>query len=117
LNIRLINLLRISQLLRQKEAAMTPEQFLERSNSNTSTAAPSGCREGNRARVPPPRAAFLPRSTGLFQEFAKVFKVRREQLALRRGRQYLREISGNGLDRTEILLAINPDMLAARPHP
>nr|WP_312884498.1 alpha-amylase family glycosyl hydrolase [Rhizobium laguerreae] len=74
---------------------------------------------------------FFREDTWLFQELAKVFKVRREQLALRRGRQYLREISGNGvdygfphmigdemrsivpwsriLDRTEILLAINTD--------
>jgi hypothetical protein len=75
---------------------------------------------------------FFRESTWLFQELAKVFQIRREQLAIRRGRQYLREISGNGidyglpqmiggemrsvvpwsriLDRTEILLAINTDI-------
>ena len=65
-----------------------------------------------------------------------MFQIRREQLAIRRGRQYLREISGNGvdyglphmvggemrsvvpwsriLDRTEILLAINTDIEETR---
>jgi len=79
---------------------------------------------------------FFRESTWLFQELAKVFLIRREQLAIRRGRQYLREISGNGvdyglphmiggemrsvvpwsriLDRKEILLAINTDIVEAR---
>ncbi len=34
----------------------------------------------------------------LCREFAKILKIRREHIALRRGRQYLREISGNGID-------------------
>jgi hypothetical protein len=34
----------------------------------------------------------------LYQELAKVLALRRERLALRRGRQYLRPISGNGVD-------------------
>jgi hypothetical protein len=79
---------------------------------------------------------FFRESTWLFRELAKVFRIRRDQLALRRGRQYLREISGNGvdyglpqlvggemrsvvawsriLDRTEVLVAINTDIEAAR---
>jgi glycosidase len=79
---------------------------------------------------------FFRESTWLFRELAKVFRIRRDHLALRRGRQYLREISGNGvdyglpqlvggemrsvvawsriLDRTEILVAINTDIEAAR---
>jgi glycosidase len=79
---------------------------------------------------------FFRESTWLFQELAKVFQIRRDQLALRRGRQYLREISGNGvvyglphmvggemrsvvpwsriLDRAEVLLAINTDIEQAR---
>lgn len=79
---------------------------------------------------------FFREDIWLFRELAKIFQVRREHLALRRGRQYLREISGNGvdyglphliggemrsvvpwsriLDRTEILLAINTDTDVAR---
>jgi glycosidase len=79
---------------------------------------------------------FFSESTWLFRELAKVLQIRRDQLALRRGRQYLREISGNGvdyglpqmvgsemrsivpwsriLDRTELLLAINTDIEVAR---
>jgi hypothetical protein len=79
---------------------------------------------------------FFRENTWLFQKLARVFQIRREQLAIRRGRQYLREISGNGvdyglphmvgsemrsvvlwsriLDRTEILLAINTDSDEAR---
>jgi hypothetical protein len=34
----------------------------------------------------------------LYRELAKVLALRREKIALRRGRQYLREISGNGVD-------------------
>lgn len=71
----------------------------------------------------------------LFGELGKVLAIRHTHLALRRGRQYLREISGNGadygiprmigdeirsivassriLDDTEILLALNTD--TARP--
>jgi hypothetical protein len=79
---------------------------------------------------------FFRESEWLFRELGKVLQIRREQLALRRGRQYLREISGNGidyglpqiigsemrsvvpwsriLDRTEVLLAINTDIDAPR---
>jgi glycosidase len=79
---------------------------------------------------------FFRESTWLFEELAKIFQIRHDQQALRRGRQYLREISGNGvdyglpqlvggemrsvvpwsriLDRTEVLLAINTDIEAAR---
>jgi glycosidase len=67
----------------------------------------------------------------VYREFAKVLVLRQERIALRRGRQYLREISGNGadyglprmvggeirsvvpwsrlFDKSEILLAINTD--------
>ncbi|MBN8247121.1 MAG: alpha-amylase [Verrucomicrobia bacterium] len=67
----------------------------------------------------------------VFVELAKILEVRRQKTALRRGRQYLREISGDGLrfgvpemvngqirsvvpwsrilDRSEILCAINTD--------
>jgi glycosidase len=34
----------------------------------------------------------------VYQEFAKIMGIRRATLALRRGRQYLREISGNGVN-------------------
>jgi hypothetical protein len=79
---------------------------------------------------------FFREDTWLFGEIGKVLKICREQLALRRGRQYLREISGNGvdyglpkmiggelcsvvpwsriLDRTEVLLAINTDVDSSR---
>ncbi len=79
---------------------------------------------------------FFRENAWLFGEVGKVLRIRREQLALRRGRQYLREISGNGvdyglpqmiggeirsvvpwsriLDRTELLLAINTDAGAPR---
>jgi glycosidase len=72
----------------------------------------------------------------VYREFAKVLKLRREHIALRRGRQYLRAISGNGVDyglphmiggeirsvvpwsrlfdASEILLAINTDREQAR---
>jgi glycosidase len=72
----------------------------------------------------------------LYGEIAKVLKLRSEHIALRRGRQYLRDISGNGVDygppamvggemrsvvawsrlfdTTEIVLAINTDRNNAR---
>ncbi|MDF2809803.1 MAG: alpha-amylase [Microvirga sp.] len=72
----------------------------------------------------------------LFGEIGKVLAVRREQIPLRRGRQYLREISSNGVDfglphmiggemravvpwsrlhdTSEVLLAINTDTAAPR---
>lgn len=72
----------------------------------------------------------------IYRELVKVLRVRRQKLALRRGRQFLRQISGNGidfgvpqlvnsvirsvvpwsriLDDAEILLAINTDAQAAR---
>jgi glycosidase len=34
----------------------------------------------------------------IYREFAKVLKIRRDSIVIRRGRQYLREISGNGVD-------------------
>jgi len=72
----------------------------------------------------------------VYRELAKILRLRREHLALRRGRQYLRQISGNGrdfgfpqlvggemrsvvawsriLDETELVLAINTDPTVAR---
>jgi glycosidase len=72
----------------------------------------------------------------VYRELSKVLRVRREKLALRRGRQYLRQISGDGihfgvprlfgdrmqsvvpwsriLDESELLLAINTDAEAPR---
>ena len=79
---------------------------------------------------------FFREDTWLFGEIGKVLAVRRAQIALRRGRQYLREISGNGIDfglprmiggemhsivpwsrlhdRSEVLLAINTDTTSPR---
>ena len=72
---------------------------------------------------------FFNESSTVYVEFAKILKIRKAELALRRGRQYLREISGDGihfglpkmsgteirsvvpwsriLDREEIVVAIN----------
>jgi glycosidase len=77
------------------------------------------------------RRHFFREDEPVYRELAKVLRVRREKLALRRGRQYLREISGNGfdfgpprqlgheirsvvpwsriLDEAEVLVAINTD--------
>lgn len=74
-------------------------------------------------------------SAPIYREFAKVLALRRARIALRRGRQYLREISGDGasfglpskldgrmrsivawsriLSDHEVLLAINTDPVAA----
>jgi glycosidase len=74
---------------------------------------------------------FFHEQVFVFEELAKVIAVRRNRIALRRGRQYLREISGDGihfglpemiggqlrsvvawsriLDTAEILCAINTD--------
>jgi glycosidase len=74
---------------------------------------------------------FFREEGALYRELSQVLRVRRQKLALRRGRQYLREISGNGhefgfprlvgdvirsvvpwsriLDETELVLAINTD--------
>ena len=41
---------------------------------------------------------FFDESHWVYQETAKILKVRRDQPALRRGRQYLREISGDGVN-------------------
>lgn len=79
---------------------------------------------------------FFHEQSFLYQELAKVLAIRRRRIALRRGRQYLREISGNGddfglpemiggqlrsivpwsriLDRAEILCALNTDRDEAR---
>ena len=74
---------------------------------------------------------FFDERSYVYEELGKVLALRREIIALRRGRQYLREISGDGtsyglphmlggeirsvvpwsrlFDRTEVLLAINTD--------
>jgi glycosidase len=79
---------------------------------------------------------FFSEDGTIYRELSKVLRVRREKLPLRRGRQYLREISGNGRDfgfprlvgheirsvvpwsrilaDTELLLAINTDALLPR---
>lgn len=79
---------------------------------------------------------FFDESIDLFRELAEILKLREERLVLRRGRQYLREISGDGinfgwprklgerllslvawsriLDKTEMLLAVNTDPERAR---
>ena len=75
---------------------------------------------------------FFKEDGAVFRELPKVLKIRRERITLRRGRQYLRQISGNGIDfgfprmigneirsvvpwsrvfnETEMLLAINTDL-------
>lgn len=79
---------------------------------------------------------FFHEETSLFTGLAKVLALRRSRVALRRGRQYLREISGNGtdfglpamiggrirsvvpwsriLDRAEVVCAVNTDRDEAR---
>jgi glycosidase len=79
---------------------------------------------------------FFDESSDLFQELAEILKLREDRLVLRRGRQYLREISGDGvnfglpgimggrmlsvvawsriLDKTEMVLAVNTDPDKAR---
>jgi glycosidase len=79
---------------------------------------------------------FFREDQWVYRELAKVLALRDEHIALRRGRQYLREISGNGVDyglphmigdqirfvvpwsrlfdNSEILLAINTDRNEAR---
>jgi glycosidase len=74
---------------------------------------------------------FFNEDTPIYQEFSKILAIRKQKIALRRGRQYLREISGDGQnfglpqmfgdeirflipwsrlhDDQEILLAINTD--------
>jgi glycosidase len=74
---------------------------------------------------------FFREDGALYRELSQVLRVRRQKLTLRRGRQYLRQISGNGhefgfprlvgdvirsivpwsriLDETELVLAINTD--------
>ena len=78
---------------------------------------------------------FFNDRSNVYVEFAKILKIRKSELALRRGRQYLREISGDGinfglpkmfgaeirsvvpwsriLDRQEIVIAINTDYCEA----
>ncbi len=41
---------------------------------------------------------FFNEDSPAYVEFAKILQVRRQEIALRRGRQYLREISGNGVN-------------------
>lgn len=79
---------------------------------------------------------FFNEASCAYQEFAKILKIRQSEIALRRGRQYLRQISGDGknfgvpqmiggqirsvvpwsriLDRQEIVVAINTDYNNAR---
>lgn len=79
---------------------------------------------------------FFDEGSELFHELAEILRLRDKKLPLRRGRQYLREISGDGvnfglprvmggrmlsvvawsriLDKTELLLAINTDPDTAR---
>ncbi|MDP4196698.1 MAG: alpha-amylase family glycosyl hydrolase, partial [Bacteroidota bacterium] len=79
---------------------------------------------------------FFDESSPAYAEFAKILKLRSQQIALRRGRQYLREISGDGMgfglphmmgteirsvvpwsriiDQQEIVVAINTDYDNAR---
>lgn len=74
---------------------------------------------------------FFNEDTYLYRELSKILAIRKDKIALRRGRQYLRSISGNGIDfgfpqkkgneirsvvpwsrifnNREILLAINTD--------
>jgi len=79
---------------------------------------------------------FFDEDSHVYQELAKILALRRQKIALRRGRQYLREISGDGqnfglphllgermlsvvpwtrsFDEQELLLAINTDTHQAR---
>ena len=79
---------------------------------------------------------FFNEESPAYQQLSIILRIRRDKLALRRGRQYLREISGNGIDfglprmlgeqirsvvpwsrifnDQEILLAINTDYAAPR---
>jgi glycosidase len=79
---------------------------------------------------------FFNEESPAYQQLAIILRLRRDKLALRRGRQYLREISGNGIDfglprmlggqirsvvpwsrifnDQEILLAMNTDYAAPR---
>ncbi|WP_420209138.1 alpha-amylase family glycosyl hydrolase [Candidatus Electronema sp. JC] len=79
---------------------------------------------------------FFNEESAAYVEFAKIIEVRRREIALRRGRQYLREISGDGmifglprmmggqirsvvpwsriLDQQEVVTAINTDYNNAR---
>jgi glycosidase len=41
---------------------------------------------------------FFNEGSFVFTELAKILKLRRDDIVIRRGRQYLREISGNGVD-------------------
>ncbi|HEX2525176.1 MAG TPA: alpha-amylase family glycosyl hydrolase [Geminicoccus sp.] len=41
---------------------------------------------------------FFDENDPVYRELAKVIQIRKQKIALRRGRQYLREISGNGVD-------------------
>jgi glycosidase len=79
---------------------------------------------------------FFREDGAIYQELSKILRVRRQKLALRRGRQYLRQISGDGvnfgpprlvgqqihsvvpwsriLDETELVAAINTDAQLSR---
>jgi hypothetical protein len=41
---------------------------------------------------------FFREDAPVYRELSKILRLRRQKLALRRGRQYLRQISGNGVD-------------------
>ena len=41
---------------------------------------------------------FLKEDAAVYQELAKILAIRKSRIGLRRGRQFLREISGNGVD-------------------
>jgi glycosidase len=41
---------------------------------------------------------FFDETHAVYQEYARLLTVRKQKIALRRGRQYLREISGNGIN-------------------
>lgn len=43
-------------------------------------------------------AHFFDEENPVYRELAKILAIRREKIALRRGRQYLREISGDGVN-------------------
>jgi len=79
---------------------------------------------------------FFNEDNGIYKELSKILKLRKEKISLRRGRQYLREISGDGehfgipemvgyeirsiipwsriFNDDELLLAINTDINSSR---
>src|SRR5260370_24077869 len=51
---------------------------------------------GSAVLLPHTRHFFIEAGQPVYQELAKIHKLRRERLPLRRGRQFLRQISGDG---------------------